>query len=131
MQFREELERLRSRVGLLGYCVMAILGVLAFGFWQLQVLQSSHYTDLAERNRIKEIRLVAPRGKIYGRNHEILADNRPSYNIIYVREHSPHSVEQTVSMLSGGIGLSKEELMQKINHKRKDPAYQPIVLKED
>ena len=34
-------------------------------------------------------------------------------------------------MLARGIGLSAEELEQRINRKRKDPAYQPITLKED
>jgi penicillin-binding protein 2 len=131
MQLRDELELLRTRISILGYGLAAILGVLIFGFWQLQVVQSSHYSDLAERNRIKEIRLVAPRGKIYDRNHKLLADNRPSYNIVYVRENSLHSVEETVAMLGNGLGMSVDDLLQKINRKKKDPAYQPITLKED
>jgi len=131
MPLHKELDLLRTRAGILGYGVAVILCVLGFGFWQLQVVQSSHYSDLAERNRIKEIRLVAPRGKIYDRNHKILADNRPSYNITYIREHTPHAVEETVAMLSAGIGVSREELLTKINRKRKDPPYQPVTLKED
>jgi len=131
MQLRDELELMRSRVSILSYGVAAILGVLVFGFWQLQVVQSTHYSDLAEKNRIKEIRLVAPRGKIYDRYHKILADNRPSYNIVYIQENSPHSIEKTVGMLASGLGMSAEELTQKINRKLKDPKYQPITLKED
>src|SRR6185436_6094333 len=75
--------------------------------------------------------LVAPRGKIYDRNHKILADNRPSYNIVYIREHSPHTAEETVAVLTNGIGMSREELLNKINRRRKDPLYQPITIKED
>ena len=122
MQLRDELDLLRTRVSILSYGVAVILGVLVFGFWQLQVVQSSHYSDLAEKNRIKEIRLVAPRGKIYDRNHKILADNRPSYNIVYVRENSPHTVEETVACSVNGLGMSAEELTQKINRKKKGPA---------
>src|SRR5262249_29235674 len=118
MSLHDELDLLRSRVSIISYLVAAILAVLGFGFWQLQVLQTSHYWDLAERNRIKEIRLGAPRGKIYDREKRILADNRPSYNIVYTREGSPHSVDTTVSMLAPGIGMSTEELLQKINRKR-------------
>ena len=131
MPLRDDLELMRSRISILSYGVAAILGVLVFGFWQLQLVQSSHYSDLAEKNRIKEIRLVAPRGKIYDRNHKILADNRPSYNIVYIRENSQHSVAETVNQLANGLGMSAEELSQKINRKRKDPAYQPVTLKED
>src|SRR6187200_2387922 len=121
MPLRDDLELMRSRISILSYGVAAILGVLVFGFWQLQLVQSSHYSDLAEKNRIKEIRLVAPRGKIYDRNHKIFADNRPSYNIVYIRENSQHSVAETVNQLANGLGMSADELTQKINRKRKDP----------
>ncbi len=131
MSPRDELDLLRSRVSIISYLVAAILAVLGFGFWQLQVLQTSHYWDLAERNRIKEILLVARRGKIYDREMRILADSRPSYNIIFIREGSRHSPEETISMLAAGIGMSHEEVLQKINRKRKDPLYQPITIKED
>jgi penicillin-binding protein 2 len=131
MQHRDGLELLRSRVSMISYAVAIVLSVLVFGFWQLQVVQKSHYADLAEKNRIKVIRLVAPRGKIYDRYHKILADNRPSYNIVYVRENSPHKVEETVAALANGLGMSAEELTQKIDRKKKDPPYQPITLKED
>ena len=131
MQHRDGLELLRSRVSFISYGLAIVLGVLVFGFWQLQVIQKSHYADLAERNRIKEIRLVAPRGKIYDRQHKILADNRPSYNIVYVRENSQHTVEETVAALARGLGMSGEELTRKIEAKKKDPSYQPITLKED
>ena len=114
MQHRDELELLRARIGIISYGVAIVLGVLVFGFWQLQVIQKSHYADLAERNRVKEIQLVAPRGKIYDRNHKILADNRPSFNIVYVRENSPHKVEETVAALVKGLGMSAEELTKKI-----------------
>jgi penicillin-binding protein 2 len=131
MQLRDGLDLLRSRVSIISYGLAIVLGVLVFGFWQLQVVQKSHYADLAEKNRIKEIRLVAARGKIYDRYHRILADNRPSFNIVYVRENSPHRVEETVAALANGLGMSAEELTQKIERKKKDPPYQPITLKED
>jgi len=131
MQLRDGLELLRSRVSIISYGLAIVLGVLVFGFWQLQVVQKSHYADLADKNRIKEIRLVAARGKIYDRYHKILADNRPSYNIIYIRENSPHKPEETIAALANGLGMSAEELTQKIDRKKKDPPYQPITLKED
>ena len=81
--------------------------------------------------RIKEIPLRAPRGRIYDRYHRILADNRPSYDIILIREKSPHTVEQTVDMLSMGVNMSKEELLDRINRKRREPKFRPIILKED
>jgi penicillin-binding protein 2 len=131
MQQREEVELLRWRLSFIGYGFVVTLLVLAFGYWNAQVVQSGYYQERADQNAIKEIPLRAPRGRIYDRYHRILADNRPSYDIILIREKSPHTVEQTVDMLSAGVNMSKEELLDRINRKRREPKFRPIILKED
>src|SRR5215468_10013373 len=110
MQEYEELALLRWRASFVAYCFIAILLVLAFGFWNAQVVQSGYYQQRAEQNKIREIPLRAPRGRIYDRYHRILADNRPSYNILLIRENSPHTLEQSAELLSAGISMSKEEV---------------------
>jgi penicillin-binding protein 2 len=130
---REELAIFRWRTSFVGYIAFAVLAVLLFGFWNAQVVQFGYYQLRAEQNRIREIPLVAPRGRIYDRERRIIADNRPSYNIILIRENSPHTLEQTAAMLSSGISMTKEEIMERINRstKRRDPSFRPIILKED
>src|SRR5215471_8151877 len=110
MRQREELELLRRRISFIGYVIVAALLVLVFGFWNTQIVQSGYYQIRAEQNRIREIPLPAPRGRIYDRYHRILADNRPSYNLLLIRENSPHTIEQTAAMLTAGVGMSKEDL---------------------
>src|SRR5947209_257398 len=131
MRQREELELLRWRISFVGYVIASALLVLVFGFWNAQIVQSGYYQQRAEQNRIREIPLPAPRGRIYDRYHRILADNRPSYNILLIRENSPHNVEQTAAMLSAGVSMSKDELLDRINRKRREPKFRPIILKED
>src|SRR5215813_12868584 len=131
MQQREEVELLHWRISFVGYGFVVTLLVLAFGYWNAQVVQSGYYQERADQNAIKEIPLRAPRGRIYDRYHRILADNRPSYDIILNRENSPHTAEQTAAMLSAGISMTKDELMERINRKKHDPKFHPIVLKED
>src|SRR5436853_6298599 len=123
MRQREEIELLRWRISFVGYVIASALLVLLFGFWNAQIVQSGYYQQRAEQNRIREIPLPAPRGRIYDREHRILADNRPSYNIILIRENSPHSLDQTAGMLSAGISMSKEEVLERIDRsgKRRDP----------
>jgi penicillin-binding protein 2 len=131
MRQRDEIELLRWRISFVGYVIASVFLVLAFGFWNAQIVQSGYYQQRAEQNRIREIPLSAPRGRIYDRYHRILADNRPSYNILLIRENSPHTVEQTAAMISPGIGLSKDELLDRINRKRREPKFRPIILKDD
>ena len=83
------------------------------------------------KHRRGDITLLAPRGRIYDRYRRVLADNRPSYNIVLIREGSPHTLEQTAAMLSPGVGISIEDLLERINRRRREPKFRPIVLKED
>lgn len=133
MLHRDELELLRWRISFIGYIAALSILVLVFGFWNAQVVQVGYYYQRAEENRVRQIPLLAPRGRIYDREHRIIADNRPSYNIILIRENSPHTVLQTAAMLSSGISMSKDEVLERINAsiKRRDPKFRPIVLKED
>jgi penicillin-binding protein 2 len=109
--------------------------VLAFGFWNAQVVQSNYYEQKAEENRIRTIALRAPRGRIYDRFHRVLSDNRPSYDLILIRENvstkNPHTVQETAAILSSGISMTQDELMERINRKKREPKFRPIILKED
>jgi penicillin-binding protein 2 len=131
MRQREELDLLRWRISFIGYAIVAVLLVLAFGFWNAQVVQSTYYAQRADENRIKEVPLVAPRGKIYDRYHRVLADNRPSYNVILIRENSQHTVEQTAAMIGPALDIPVPDLLDRINRRRGEPKYRPIILKED
>ena len=46
------------------YIILAIFLVLAYGLWRLQVMESNLYATLAEKNRIRNVPILAPRGKI-------------------------------------------------------------------
>src|SRR5262245_58766166 len=128
---REELNLLRSRLNIAVYIVAAVLLFLIAGFWNFQIVQSNFYTGLADKNRLKQIPLVARRGKILDREGRILVDNRPSYNIVYIREGAKHTIDEMISMLAAGLKLTPEEIKERVARNREEPVYRPIVLKED
>ena len=128
---RNELELLNSRVTIILGLVLLAFGVLTFGFWNHQIARSPYYQQLAERNRIRDIPLAAPRGRIYDREHRIIADSRPSFNLILTRENSARSVEETIDLLAPGIELSEAELLSRIEPYLDEPEYEPILLAED
>jgi penicillin-binding protein 2 len=128
---REELNLLRSRLNVAVYTIAAVLLVLIAGFWNFQIVQSNFYTGLADKNRLKQIPLVARRGKILDREGRILVDNRPSYNIVYIREGAKHSIDEMMSLLGPGLHLTSEEIKERIARNRTEPKFRPIVLKED
>ena len=131
MRQRDELELLNSRITVVLGLVLLAFAILAFGFWDHQVARSPYYQQLAERNRIREIPLAAPRGNIYDRENRIIADNRPSFNLLLTRESSPRSIDETVAILALGIDRSEAELLERIEPYLDEPAYEPILLRED
>ena len=78
--------KLSTRVQVLRYSVLAGLCVLTLGLFQTQVVRGKYYRGMSENNRIRLIRLEAPRGNIYDRNRVLLATNRPAYNVHVIPE---------------------------------------------
>ncbi|MGB0035305.1 MAG: hypothetical protein WBP79_07520, partial [Candidatus Acidiferrales bacterium] len=57
----------QGRLALVSYLSVVLVVILLVGFWKLQVVQSGHFADLAERNRVRSISIIAPRGAMLDR----------------------------------------------------------------
>ena len=69
--------------------LIVLLGLLIGRLYQLQVRQHDDYAADADANRLRTIEIPAPRGLIFDRNGELLARNRPSYQLAIVPEELP------------------------------------------
>ena len=83
--------------------------ILAARLWQLQIIQGSEYGLRAERNRIRTIQLVAPRGTIADRNNVPLVENRSSFDVVLYREWMKNR-EDTIRFLTEKLGVTREDL---------------------
>jgi penicillin-binding protein 2 len=129
-EFYEDKKYVHSRIPLVQLATIFVFLLLLVGLWNLQLLRSKYYIDLAERNRIRSAPLVAPRGKILDRNGQILVDNRPSFTLVVTRENLL-PIENSLDLLATGLRLDKEFLQSQFDKYRNLPSYLPIVLKED
>ena len=59
---------------------------------------------MAENNHQRTLALRAPRGVLFDRHGKVLVENRNSYTISIVREHTK-DLERTIGMLADGAGL--------------------------
>jgi penicillin-binding protein 2 len=112
------------------YMVLAIFLVLAYGLWRLQVMQSDKYALLAEMNRVRNVPILAPRGKILDREGRIIVDNYPSFSALLLRDSS-RDLNADADLIAEGLHLNSEEVRQRIRRFSAMPRYQPIFLKED
>jgi hypothetical protein len=88
MALHEERRRVGSRLGILQAGVIVLFSALAVSFWILQVVQHARFEELAENNHQRTLALRAPRGMVFDRDGTALVQNRASFNISIVREHT-------------------------------------------
>ena len=88
------------------YATAVLFLVLAVSFWVLQVAQNEKYAELAENNNQRTLALRAPRGVVFDRNGHVLVENRHSYSISIVREHTK-DLDNTVRLLASLIGFEE------------------------
>jgi penicillin-binding protein 2 len=112
------------------YIVLGIFLFLAYGLWRLQVSQSEYYSAAAERNRVREVPILAPRGKILDRYGRTIVDNYTSFTALLMRDSS-RNLEADAPLIAQGLHLDPKEVREKIRHFAGLPQYQPVYLKED
>src|SRR5579863_2831270 len=112
------------------YIILGIFLVLAYGLWRLQVMQSDFYSLAAEKNRIRNVPILAPRGKILDREGRIIVDNYPSFSALLLRD-SVRDLNADADLIAQGLHLDPNDVRTRIRHFSSMPQYQPIFLKED
>jgi penicillin-binding protein 2 len=112
------------------YVLLGIFLVLAFGLWRLQVARSDYYSTLAEQNRIKQVPILAPRGKILDREGRIIVDNYPSFSVLLLRDQN-RDLQSDADKIAAGLHIPPDELRARLKRMAAVPGYQPLFLKDD
>src|ERR1700686_5211940 len=112
------------------YIVLFIFLLLAYGLWRLQVMHSDEYALLAEKNRVRNVPILAPRGKILDREGRVIVDNYPSFSALLLRD-SARDLNADAEVIAKGLHLNPDDVRLRIRRFAAMPQYQPIFLKED
>ena len=120
----------QQRLAVVSYIIVGMVGVLLLGFWKLQVIDSDQYGQMAERNRVRSIPIIAPRGRMLDRDGRVLVDNRPSFSVLLLRD-DPSLVGKYLPTIADGLGLSIDDLLEQLDATKALPKFQPIVIKPE
>ncbi len=85
--------QLAVRVALIGGIALVAFAVIFFRLWYLQVLSGDRYLAEARDNRVREIKVQAPRGEIVDRDGRKLVDNRPSNAVVLSPDRLPEDLD--------------------------------------
>ena len=126
----EDRRKAGTRLTGLQALIGGVFAVLAIGFWVLQVVQHQQYNEMAENNHQRTIALRAPRGLVFDREGRVMVENRQSYSISIVREHTK-DLARTIRVLAAVLGLDESVVRTIVERHRRDPSYQPIPIIQD
>jgi penicillin-binding protein 2 len=128
--FRNDNRLPQARLAIASYIIVGMIGVLLLGFWKLQVIDADKYSSLAERNRVREIPVIAPRGRMLDRDGRVLVDNRPAFSVLLLRE-DPALVEKYLPEIADGLTIPLDDLKDQLSNTKIFPKFQPIIIKPD
>ena len=114
---------------LAGSLAVAFFVVLS-SYWYLQIVRSEHYWRLAENNRLRVLRLEAPRGLIYDRSGQLLVENVPSFRLLIDRSLSA-DMEASLVFAANILDRDEEGLGESLQRYRGVPRDVPVLLAEE
>lgn len=107
---RRGMERQARRLEVL----VVALGVVLLGrLTYLQVVKGSELKALSEANRVRIVRMQAPRGEIVDRYGHLMAGNRYAFNLTAIPADIKDA-EKLLSLLAGGVDLDLPAARSKI-----------------
>jgi penicillin-binding protein 2 len=71
---RDDSKFATGRIAVFQYLMVIVFLFLVSGFWDLQVQNPELYSERAEKNKIKALPILAPRGKILDRDGRVIVD---------------------------------------------------------
>ncbi|HEY9383990.1 MAG TPA: penicillin-binding protein 2 [Gemmatimonadales bacterium] len=119
-------DRLRGRTAQ-AQLVLGIVFVLLTGaFFRAQVLEVKDYRLQSEKNRLRQVPLLAPRGAILDRNNAVIAENVPGYTV-KLFSPSADSIRAVLGRLATLVPLDTAEARTIVRRFQSAP-YQPTLL---
>ena len=128
--FRNDNRLPQERLAAASYVIVGMIALLLLGFWKLQVIDSDKYGQMAERNRVRSIPIIAPRGRMLDRDGRVLVDNYPSFSVLLLRDDQA-AVEKSLPAIADGLGLSVDDIKEQLASTKNLPSFQPIVIKPE
>ncbi len=124
------LDVLRRRMGAVIVVVLIFFSLIILRLWWLQINHGEEYKKRADTNRVRIRQVVAPRGHILDRKGREIVTNRPSFNVVLIREDS-HDLGEVLKRLAPVLNEDIFALWNRVRDADGTPRYIPIRLKED
>ncbi len=125
-----ELDFFRRRAMYSSVILIFFFATLIARLWYLQIQQGEEYKKLAENNRVRYLEIAAPRGNILDKKGREIVTNRPSFNVVWIREGNRLD-EDLIKRMAGILEVNVSDLLARVRKMAGTPGHYPIRLGED
>ncbi len=103
----------QRRLRILSVFLAAFFCLLVSRVWYLQILRGNFFKEKSEKQRIRVLRVLSPRGEFVDREERTLVDTKPGFNVTLTLE-DVQDLGQSLARLSELVSVSEVELHQKV-----------------
>jgi len=130
LNVREDRRELAGRIEVARIAVGAAFALLASAYWYVQIVRGEFYFSLSENNRIRSMKLTAPRGYVLDRHGSVLVENEPAYSLqLYRREAKDLSA--SIDYAARLLQLPPEQVHARVARGRRYPEFVPVPIAEN
>jgi penicillin-binding protein 2 len=130
LKVRDNRQGLNRRIEGARVLVGAVFAILAMAYWYTQIVRGDYYYTLSENNRIRSVRINAPRGYVLDRNGAVLVDNEPAYTLhLYRRE--ARNLASSIDLAAAVLRLPREQVKARVDRGLREPEFVPITIAEN
>ncbi len=126
--------QLAVRVAIMGGVALVLFAIMFFRLWFLQVLSGDQYLAEANDNRVREVRVEAPRGEILDRNGQTMVDNRTALAVQLAPDRIPQDAAARARLyrrLARVLDISPATIERRVKRSTKELPFGPVRLKTD
>ena len=122
---------LTRRAAMLGGGELFLSSILLGRMYWLQVLESDRYKTLAEDNRISTRLLAPPRGVIFDRFGNPMAQNNQNFRVLVISEQTEGNLNATLESLNKVLPLTDGEIQRIRKDVRRSRNFTPVTIREN
>ncbi len=127
---QEEQETNKGRCLVATAFLLAAFVILLSRIGYLQIIKGEDLAAKSEKNRLRTVRLIPPRGDIVDRKGRLMAGTRPCFDICLLREEAK-DIEGLIRELVVLLDVTESDLRARLVQGMRQPSYMPVILKRD
>ena len=120
---KKQTARLQTMMGICLFLFVVLIGRMGY----LQLWRGEYYTKQSDGNRLRQSKIIAPRGLIFDKDGHELVNNLPGYAVVLQKQadYKPETLQHISQLLDIPVDVIKKKIKESQNY------YEPILLKSD